>query len=142
MRRGYRLSSQARYGGSRRSQNLNFVHRSRTRPIRNLRFHRDRPAIEMAIVSDRPSTFECDGTTRLGSAHPLCLGEANRAAGNHRMTLSACFNTSGAIFKPILLAVLRLMAKSNLLACATARSFGCAPLRIFCTRSAHCRPIS
>src|SRR5262249_22020495 len=81
------------------------------------------------------------------ASHPLPLLRARRdwpggraaeqsdelAALHHSITSSARASSIGGIVKPSALAVVKLMTRSNLVGCSTARSAGFAPRRILST---------
>ena len=60
----------------------------------------------------------------------------------HSITSSAVASSSGGTVRPSAFAVLRLMAKTNLVGWKMGMSAGLAPLRIWATMTAALRPIS
>jgi hypothetical protein len=61
----------------------------------------------------------------------VCFGpEADIRLALHSITLSAAFNRPEGTVRPSVLAVLRLIASSNLVGCKNGKSAGFAPLRI------------
>jgi hypothetical protein len=63
---------------------------------------------------------------------PLCAGTGHASC--YSITASARASIAGAISRPSLLAVLRLMINSNLVGCSIGRSADLAPLRILSTK--------
>src|SRR5215831_16376033 len=59
--------------------------------------------------------------------------QQNPCEGDYSMTSSARASNVGGIVRPSALAVLRLMASSNVVGCCTGRSAGLAPVKILCT---------